>query len=142
MEERLRIVKSFFKDNPNVIVDSFKGLLVDYVGNFHQAFMASEFYNFPCWPKQVPDLQKLIAKDSKGVPADKYAVLGDSLEWATNVGYPGYATAAIDDAYSTWVLNTMFASAATGAQSPEAAVKEAEEKCKKIWEKWKERKLI
>ena len=32
VEERLRIVKSFFKDNPNVIVDSFKGLLVDYVG--------------------------------------------------------------------------------------------------------------
>ena len=69
-------------------------------------------------------------------------MLGDSLEWATNVGYPGYATAAIDDVYSTWVLNTMFASAATGAATPEAAVKEAEEKCKKIWEKWKERKLI
>jgi len=32
VEERLRMVKSFFKDNPNVIVDSFKGLLVDYVG--------------------------------------------------------------------------------------------------------------
>jgi multiple sugar transport system substrate-binding protein len=127
-----------FADN----VEGAKKFLVDYVGNFHQAFMASEFYNFPCWPKQVPDLQKLLAKDSKGQPPDKYAVLGDSLEWATNVGYPGYATAAIDDAYSTWVLNTMFASAATGTQTPEAAVKEAEEKCKKIWEKWKERKLI
>ncbi|MGZ3513861.1 MAG: pantetheine-phosphate adenylyltransferase [Thermodesulfobacteriota bacterium] len=32
VEDRLRMVKSFFKDNPNVIVDSFKGLLVDYVG--------------------------------------------------------------------------------------------------------------
>ncbi len=32
VEERLRMVKSFFKDNPGVIVDSFKGLLVDYVG--------------------------------------------------------------------------------------------------------------
>ncbi|MGZ3604811.1 MAG: pantetheine-phosphate adenylyltransferase [Thermodesulfobacteriota bacterium] len=30
--DRLRMVKNFFKDNPNVIVDSFKGLLVDYVG--------------------------------------------------------------------------------------------------------------
>ena len=127
-----------FADN----IEGAKKFLVDYVGNFRQAFIGSEFYNFPCWPKQVPDLQKLIAKDAKGQPPDKYAVLGDSLEWATNVGYPGYATAAIDDAYSTWVLNTMFASAATGAQTPEAAVKEAEEKCKKIWEKWKERKLI
>jgi multiple sugar transport system substrate-binding protein len=123
-------------------IDGAKKFLVDYVGNFHDAFMASEFYNFPCFPKQVPDLQKLIAKDSKAIPADKYAVLGDSLDWATNVGFPGYATAAIDDVYSTWVLNTMFASAATGAATPEAAVKEAEEKCKKVWEKWKERKLI
>ncbi|MGZ3494301.1 MAG: pantetheine-phosphate adenylyltransferase [Thermodesulfobacteriota bacterium] len=32
VEDRLRMVKNFFKDNPNVIVDSFKGLLVDYVG--------------------------------------------------------------------------------------------------------------
>jgi pantetheine-phosphate adenylyltransferase len=31
VEDRLRMVRSFFKDDPNVIVDSFKGLLVDYV---------------------------------------------------------------------------------------------------------------
>ncbi|MGZ3446574.1 MAG: carbohydrate ABC transporter substrate-binding protein, partial [Myxococcaceae bacterium] len=60
----------------------------------------------------------------------------------TNVGYPGYATAAVDDVYSTWVLNTMFAKAATSTLTPEAAVKEAEDSCKRIWEKWTERKLI
>jgi pantetheine-phosphate adenylyltransferase len=31
VEERRKIIKTLFKDNPNVIVDSFKGLLVDYV---------------------------------------------------------------------------------------------------------------
>jgi pantetheine-phosphate adenylyltransferase len=31
VEERLQMVKEIFEDNPNVIVDSFKGLLVDYV---------------------------------------------------------------------------------------------------------------
>jgi len=31
IEERLKMTKSIFKDTPNVIVDSFKGLLVDYV---------------------------------------------------------------------------------------------------------------
>ena len=31
VEERLQMVKTFFKDTPHVIVDSFKGLLVDYV---------------------------------------------------------------------------------------------------------------
>ena len=31
IEERLQMAKNIFKDSPNVIVDSFKGLLVDYV---------------------------------------------------------------------------------------------------------------
>jgi len=31
IEERLEMTRSIFKDTPNVIVDSFKGLLVDYV---------------------------------------------------------------------------------------------------------------
>ena len=31
VEERLQMVEEVFEDNPNVIVDSFKGLLVDYV---------------------------------------------------------------------------------------------------------------
>src|SRR5262245_10665539 len=127
-----------FADN----VDGAKKFLVDYIGNFNQAFAKSEFYNFPTFRKQVPDLAQQLAKDAKGQPPDKYAVLSDSFDWATNVGFPGYSSAAIDDGYSTWVLNTMFAQAATGALSPEAAVKEAEEKYKKIWEKWAERKLI
>ena len=31
VEERVEIIKDVYKDNPNVIVDSFEGLLVDYV---------------------------------------------------------------------------------------------------------------
>jgi multiple sugar transport system substrate-binding protein len=58
------------------------------------------------------------------------------------VGYPGYANAAIDEVFSTWVINTMFAQASTGAASPEDAIKEADAKCKQIWAKWKERKLL
>jgi len=119
-----------------------KKFLVDYVGNFHRAFEASEFYNFPCFQKQVPDLKQLLQHDSKGKPPDKYAVLADSLDWATNVGYPGYANAAIDDIYSNWIVNNMFAKAAQGVMSPEDAVKEAEAKAKDIFAKWKERKLL
>jgi multiple sugar transport system substrate-binding protein len=119
-----------------------KKFLVDYVGNFHKAFEGSEFYNFPCFPKQVPDLKQLLQKDSKGKPADKYAVLADSLDWATNVGYPGYSNAAIDDIYSQWIVNNMFAKAAQGVMSPEDAVKEAEAKARDIFAKWKERKLL
>jgi len=119
-----------------------KKFLVDYVGNFHKAFEASEFYNFPCFPKQVPDLKQMLEHDSKGKPPDKYAVLADSLDWATNVGYPGYSNAAIDDIYSQWIVNNMFAKAAQGVMSPEDAVKEAEAKARDIFAKWKERKLL
>jgi multiple sugar transport system substrate-binding protein len=119
-----------------------KKFLVDYVGNFHRAFEASEFYNFPCFPKQVPDLKQMVQNDKKAKPADKYAVLADSLDWATNVGYPGYSNAAIDDIYSQWIVNNMFAKAAQGVMSPEDAVKEAEAKAKDIFAKWKERKLL
>jgi multiple sugar transport system substrate-binding protein len=123
-------------------IEGAKKFLIDYVGNFREAFLASEFYNFPCFWNQVPDLPQLLEKDSKGKPADKYKVLTDSLDWATNVGYPGYATAAIDEAFQSWVLNTMFAQASTGALSPEDAIKEAEAKYKRIWSKWQQKKLI
>jgi multiple sugar transport system substrate-binding protein len=123
-------------------IDGAKKFLVDYVGNFRQAFIASEYYNFPCFWKQVPDLVQLLETDTRGKPAKKYSVLADSLDWATNVGFPGYATAAVDETFQTWVLNTMFAQAAVGQQSPEDAIKEAEGKCKRIWARWQERKLI
>ncbi len=123
-------------------IEGAKKFLVDYIGNFKQGFMASEFYNFPCFPKTVPDLKQLISRDSKAKPADKYAVMSDVLDWATNVGYPGYANAAIDEVFSTWVVNTMFAKAATGAETPEDAIKQGEAACKRIWAKWKEKGLI
>ena len=123
-------------------IEGAKKFLVDYIGDFRKAFLASEFYNFPCFPNTVPDLQKLIAHDPKANPPDKYKVLSDVLDWATNVGFPGYANAAIDEVFSTWVLNTMFAKAAVGAETPEVALKQAEDACKRIWDKWKERKMI
>jgi multiple sugar transport system substrate-binding protein len=123
-------------------IDGAKTFLVDYIDNFKQGFMASEFYNFPCFSKTVPDLTQLIAKDSKAVPPDKYAVLSDVLDWATNVGYPGNSNAAIDETFNTWVINTMFAEAAAGAETPENALMRAEAKMKAIWAKWKDRKMI
>jgi multiple sugar transport system substrate-binding protein len=33
-------------------IDGAKQFLVDYLGNFRQAFTASEFYNFPCFPRR------------------------------------------------------------------------------------------
>ena len=123
-------------------IEGAKQFLVDYIGNFRKAFLASEFYNFPCFPNTVPDLKKLIAHDPKADPPDKYKVLEDAQEWATNVGYPGYANAATDEIYGTWLITTMFEKAATGKATPHDAIKEAEAKCKHIFATWKERGLV
>jgi multiple sugar transport system substrate-binding protein len=122
-----------FSDN----IDGAKKFLIDYVDNFKQGFLASEFYNFPCFASTVPDLKQLISNDPKAAPPDKYAVLADVLDWATNVGYPGYSTAAIADTWQTWLINTMFAQCATGAETPEDALKQADAKMKAIWAKWR-----
>ena len=118
-------------------IDGAKQFLVDYIGNFKRGFMASEYYNFPCFPDTVPDFKKLLANDPKATPPDKYKVLEDVLDWATNVGYPGYANAAIDEIFSTWIISTMFAKAAQGALSPEAAVNEAAKVVDRIFKKWR-----
>ncbi|MEO8189048.1 MAG: extracellular solute-binding protein [Acidobacteriota bacterium] len=114
-----------------------KKFLIDYIDNFAAAFKASEFYNFPSFPSTVPDIKAQLANDPKGVPNDKYKVLSNVLEWATNVGYPGYATAGIDEVFNTFVLPTMFARAAREEVTPEEAVKTAEAEIKRIFAKWK-----
>jgi multiple sugar transport system substrate-binding protein len=114
-----------------------KRFLVDLIDNFSDAFNTSEFYNFPCFPSTVPDLNARLRNDPKADPHDKYLVLGNALSWTTNVGYPGYASAAIDEAFNTFVLPTMFAKAARDEMTPEDAVRAADTELKRIFSKWR-----
>ncbi len=107
-----------------------KQFLADLAGGFAAVFRASELYNFPCFPSTVPDLKQLVSRDPK------YAVLADALNWTTNIGYPGYATAAIDEVFNTFVLPTMFAKAARDEMSPEVAVRAADSEVRRIFAKW------
>jgi multiple sugar transport system substrate-binding protein len=122
-----------FADNK----DGAQKFLVDYMAEFHKAFVASEFYNFPSFPKSVPDLVQLCSNDAKAAPPDKYKVIANALEWSTNVGFPGYASAAVDEVFNTFVIPTMFAKAARDEMSPEDAVKAAEREVRRIFDKWK-----
>ncbi len=117
--------------------DGAQQFLIDYIDSFHDGFIAGQFYNFPCFPSVVPKLKEEIASDPRATPNNKYAVLGDVLDWATNVGYPGYATAGIDEAFNTWVIPTMFAKVARGDETPENAVAAAEKEYKRIFDRWK-----
>ncbi len=114
-----------------------KQFLVDLVDAFGDVFKASEFFNFPCFPSTVPDLQDQLAQDPKASPQDKYKVLGNVLDWTTNVGFPGYATNAINEVASTFVLNNMFARAARGEMSAEDAARAAEKEIQRIFDRWK-----
>ncbi len=111
--------------------------LIDLIDNFKAAFDASKWYNFPCFPSTVSDLQKTIENDPAAEPPDKYKVLSNVLDWATNVGYPGYATAAIDEAFRTWALPTVFARVARGDETPENGAKTLETEYRRIFERWK-----
>src|SRR5438309_4006864 len=51
--------------------ESAKKFLVDLIDNFSNAFNASEFYNFPCFPTTVPDIKKRLGNDPKAVPNNK-----------------------------------------------------------------------
>lgn len=118
-------------------IDGAKQFLVDYVKNFRDAFQASGFYNFPCFPDTVPDLKSLVTIDDNAIPSNKYGILSGAGDWTTALGYPGTANAVIDEVFSEWVVSDMFASAARDRSSPEQAVKIAAAKASKIYDKWK-----
>ena len=123
-------------------IEGAKKFLVDYVSDFRKAFLASEFYNFPCFTKTVPDLKKQIAHDKMAHPPDKYKVLEDVQDWATNVGYPGYVNAAISEIFGKWVISDMFGRAASGKLSPEDALKAADKKVQASFKKWRAKGVL
>jgi len=122
-----------------------KQFLADYANNWVKAFVGSEFYEFPSFPGTVPDLKERVLHDpvaAKLGQPDKYKELTATLDWSTNVGYPGYANGAEGEVFDTYILPQMNALAATDKMSPEDAVKWAEEQIKPIFAKWKARGLI
>jgi multiple sugar transport system substrate-binding protein len=118
-------------------IDGAKQFLVDLVGNFAAVFRESEFYNFPCFPPTVPDLPALLANDPKADPPGKYEVLSGALDWATNIGYPGYATAGTDEVFNTFVIPTMFARVARDEISAEQAAESAQRDIERIFQRWR-----
>jgi multiple sugar transport system substrate-binding protein len=123
-------------------IEGAKKFLVDYVANFDQAFSASEFYNFPCFPDTVPDLGDQLSHDARAYPPDKYKVLEDVQDWATNIGYPGFVNAGISEVFGAWIIPQMFRQAATGEKSPEDALDAADKKVQAIFSKWRARGVL
>lgn len=120
-------------------IEGAQQFLVDLAAESRNAFLASRFYNFPTFPQLVPDLANLVAKDPKATPPDKYQFFQNASAWTVNVGYPGYANAAIDEIFNTWLLPMMFADTASGRLSPEVALDMYAGQVVRIFDKWRER---
>jgi multiple sugar transport system substrate-binding protein len=132
------IVPKFAKN-----VDAAKEFLLHYTRNWARVTWESELYDFPAFPKRVPKLNAWLDKDPFGAePANKLAVLKDALDWSVNVGYRGYANAAVGEVFGTFILPNMLARAARGKASPQQAVATAEAQIKPIFDKWRKKGLI
>ncbi len=120
-------------------IEGAKKFLVDYVAQSRAVFLKSQFYNFPCYQKTIPDLQQLIRHDARATPPDKYQVFNDVSEWTTNVGYPGYANAATNEIFIKGILPKMFAGAASGKSTPEEALDQGAREVEQIYRTWSAR---
>ena len=114
-----------------------KEFLVDLVSNYREGFVRSEFYNLPAFPGGVQDIEGILAADAAADPKGKYSVLAKAAEWSTNLGHPGHDNAAIEEVVNQYIIPKMFAAAARGDMSAEAAVREAETQVKQIFDKWR-----
>jgi multiple sugar transport system substrate-binding protein len=129
-----------WKFSPNI--EGAQRFLVDLAGQSRRAFAASGFYNFPTYPQLVPDLVGQLAHDRAATPPNKYAILADAADWTINVGYPGYANAAVDEIWKTWLIPKMFADAASGRMTPEAALDMYAGQVDAIYAKWREMRKV
>src|SRR5207245_2940747 len=116
-----------------------KRFLVDILVAYRDAFIHSEFYNVPAFPGAVPDLADLVAKAPGVEPPGKYGLLAQATDWSTNFGHPGYANAAVDEVFNQYLIPKMFAAAALGKMTAEAAVAAADAEVKAIYDRWRQR---
>ena len=52
-------------------IEGAKQFLVDYVAQSREVFKKSQFYNFPCYPNTVSNINEIISHDDQATPADK-----------------------------------------------------------------------
>jgi multiple sugar transport system substrate-binding protein len=101
-------------------------------------FLNSQYYNFPSWSNAVPHIGKYLAQDTHK-PHGKYTVLGRIAQrYTANLGYPGYANAAVSEIFNTSLVPQMFASVATGKATAEDAARSAQAQFADIFKKWRD----
>jgi maltose-binding protein MalE len=126
--------------------DTAREFLLHLVANYEAACENSKLYNFPAYPETVPNLFTeggWLTNDPAGSePPDKLMPMQTANDWTVNLGWPGPANAMIGEAFNTFVLSTMMASAARGDATPQEAVTQAETTLNEIATKWRNEGLM
>ncbi|MBX3071835.1 MAG: extracellular solute-binding protein [Thermomicrobiales bacterium] len=130
--------------SPNT--DTAREFLLYLQDNYGEAIVQSKYYNFSAYPSNLPELLEdggLLDNDEFGSnPPDKLSTLKSANEWTTNLGWPGPANAAMGEIFNLPIIPNMMARAATGLQTPEEAVAQAEEEVTEIFDRWRSEGLI
>lgn len=102
-----------------------------------QAILASNLFNFPSFPGAIP-LKQIYenAAAETHLPRGKYSILTTIASKHTrNVGYPGHANAAVQEALDTFLIPRMFAQVSQGRMSAADSVRATAKEMKRIWAK-------
>lgn len=122
-------------------IQAAKKFLLDLTSNYSQATYASQLYDFPAFPKTVPQLAEkggwLDSDPFGSKPPNKLEVLRNAADWTAWPGYPGFGNPAVSEVYNTNLLTTMMADAARGKKTPAQAVKDTAAQIAGIVSKWK-----
>jgi multiple sugar transport system substrate-binding protein len=127
-----------FAQNKSAAAKFLSDLEIKYTG----AFENSRFYNFPSFPASVRNIPVRLARDPH-TPKGKYKILGTiSEKYTFNVGYPGFANAAVGEIFDTFLIPQMFAEVAQGKRSPEDAARDYQRRMGTVFSKWRKRGKI
>src|SRR5262249_31407694 len=100
---------------------------------------ASDFFNFPTFPGAYPlkEIYAAAATD-KRLPKGKYSILTTvASKYTRNVGYPGYANAAVQEVFDRFLVPQMFAQVSQGRTTAADSVRATAAEMKRIWAKWR-----
>jgi multiple sugar transport system substrate-binding protein len=123
-----------------------KKYILDQQLAYQQHFVQSKFYNFPAWTNAVKGgfrtIHRLAAAD-KHKPLGKYTILTTlAQKYTTNVGYPGFANAAVGDIFNQSLVPQMFAQVAQGKMTAEDAARSMQGKFRSIYGTWRAQGLL
>jgi len=123
-----------------------KQFLIDQQLAYQSHFLQSKFYNFPSYTGAIKggfkEIRRMAAQDTHK-PRGKYTILTTIAEkYTTNVGFPGFSNAVIDEIFNRYLIPQMFAQVAQGKSTPADAVADFDKEAKKIYRKWRNAGLV